>query len=227
MILPRATWGGPEQPIGSPMPAPATSVTAHHSLEPAVPCGAGTQAERAAMQQIQRHHAGKWAGIGYNFCITQAGNVYEGRGWMRVGAHAGTTQGNRTSVGVCFLIDGRKDSPSAAALAAFTELRAEGVRLGFLTPGHALKLHRDWKATECPGDVAAAAILLARSLAPVPAAPQGTVLRRGDRGAATEALQDLLVATGYLTAAQKATGPGVHGPQTAAAFAAFLAAHTA
>jgi hypothetical protein len=207
------------------MPAPATSVTAHHSLAPALPATASVEVERNAVAAIHRHHAAKWAGIGYNFVITQRGTVLEGRGWMRVGAHAGTTTGNRTSVGVCFLIDGRRDPPSAAALAAFWDLRAEGVRLGFLTPGHELKLHRDWKATECPGAIAAAAIMLTRAFAPAPVALPPTVLRRGDRGPVTEALQELLVATGYMTAAQMATGPGVHGPQTAAAFAAFLAAH--
>lgn len=30
-----------------------------------------------------------WADIGYNFCIGDPGQVYEGRGYGRHGAHAG------------------------------------------------------------------------------------------------------------------------------------------
>jgi peptidoglycan hydrolase-like protein with peptidoglycan-binding domain len=96
------------------------------------------------------------------------------------------------------------------------------VRTGRLARGHALKMHREWKATVCPGR----RVIEALQAAPPPShRVAGTVLRRGDRGPVTAQLQELLVATGYLTAAQMATGPGVHGPATEAAFRAFLAAH--
>ena len=52
----------------------------------------------------------------------------------------------------------------------------------------------------------------------------GQVLRRGDRGAAVSTLQDRLVALGYLTAAQKASGPGRFGPLTHGAVVSFQAA---
>jgi peptidoglycan recognition protein len=29
-----------------------------------------------------------WSDIGYNFIVGEDGNVYEGRGWTKVGAHA-------------------------------------------------------------------------------------------------------------------------------------------
>ena len=216
MIVGRFAWGGPVNPIGEKMSAPAASVTAHHSLSPAVPCGASVEQERAAMRQIQENHAAKWRGIGYNFCITQSGNIYEGRGWDRIGAHTGTRAGNATSVGVCFLIDGREDAPSAAAMDAFTALRKIGVVGGHLARNHGLRLHRDWKATECPGDVAAAAIRGHEE--PTDGHP---LLRRGDRGPAVKRLQVALVVRAVMTAEQMRTGVGVFGPLTEAAVREF------
>ena len=49
----------------------------------------------------------------------------------------------------------------------------------------------------------------------------GSTLRRGDQGSAVSSLQDALVALGYMTAAEKATGPGIFGPRTESAVMAF------
>jgi peptidoglycan hydrolase-like protein with peptidoglycan-binding domain len=49
-------------------------------------------------------------------------------------------------------------------------------------------------------------------------------LRKGNRGGSVEALQTALVRLGYMTAAQKATGPGIFGRRTHAAVTAFQAA---
>lgn len=57
--------------------------------------------------------------------------------------------------------------------------------------------------------------------APVsPAAIPATPLQPGAKGDAVKQLQDFLVAAGYMTAQQVATGPGIYGPQTTAAVAA-------
>jgi peptidoglycan recognition protein len=224
MRVGRVAWGGPLKPIGAAMQAPAASVTVHHSLAPALPASASVAAESAAMQLMHRHHtlANKWAGIGYNFCVFQSGTVYEGRGWGRIGAHAGTAAGNATSVGICFVIDGRKDAPTPAALAAFHALRREGVELRALAREHGVRLHRDWKDTECPGERVAAAVLAVQQ----PASPTPVVFRRGDRGDDVAALQELLVRLRYMTPGQMDTGPGVFGPQTERALRAFHAAHS-
>jgi hypothetical protein len=44
-----------------------------------------------------------WNDIGYNFLVGEDGNVYEGRGWEAVGAHAPTY--NTRSIGICILGD--------------------------------------------------------------------------------------------------------------------------
>lgn len=220
MRIGRAAWGGPAKPFGTMMGKLAPSVTIHHAQAPHVPAGATQASEEAAMRVIHRHHTqnNKWAGIGYNWCITQNGNVYEARGWGRVGAHAGTVEGNQTSVGICFLIDGRKEAPTALALAALQELRAEGVRLGWLTTMHRVRLHRDWKQTDCPGDMVANAIAFMRA-APVNEAPP--TVRRGSRGHAVKELQRLLIDHGVLTRGEIGRSEGIFGPKTEAALREF------
>lgn len=44
-----------------------------------------------------------WWDIGYSFLIGEDGNVYEGRGWNYVGAHAPGY--NTQSIGICVLGD--------------------------------------------------------------------------------------------------------------------------
>jgi N-acetylmuramoyl-L-alanine amidase len=219
MRIGRVAWGGPEKAFGTVMGKLAPSVTVHHSRAPHIPAGALRATEEAAMRAIHRYHTqtNGWAGIGYNFCITQNGNVYEARGWGRVGAHAGTTEGNQTSVGVCFLINGEKEAPTAAALAAFQALREEGVRLGWLTSQHRVKLHRDWKQTDCPGEMVASAM----QLLPAPVRETIPVLRRGSRGHAVRELQRMLVDHGVLTRAEIGRSEGIFGPKTEAAVREF------
>ena len=44
-----------------------------------------------------------WSDIGYNFLVGEDGNVYEGRGWSKRGAHAPTY--NAESIGICVIGD--------------------------------------------------------------------------------------------------------------------------
>lgn len=79
----------------------------------------GTLAKRGRTDGLLLHHAAglgsveaihnyhkntnKWAGIGYNFYIRLDGSIWEGRGWDKVGAHAGASSGyNGKTVGICF-----------------------------------------------------------------------------------------------------------------------------
>jgi hypothetical protein len=102
-----------------------------------------------AMQAIHRVHLNRgWSGVGYNFVIFPDGSVWEGRGWLLVGAHC--PQHNTSGVGVQIHIGGNQE-PSVAALRACRELYDEACRRSGRT---LLKRgHRDGIATECPGDV--------------------------------------------------------------------------
>lgn len=88
----------------------------------------------------------KWKGIGYNYVIDNAGNVWEGRGFELDGAHC--TNWNRKAFGVQIHIGGN-ETPSAAALVALDELYAYlCFRVGRTL---AVNRHRDGMSTDCPG----------------------------------------------------------------------------
>lgn len=104
------------------------------------------------VREIQAFHMGPqrgWADIGYNFLVCKHGDVFEGRGWHKAGAHC--PDHNTRAIGVCYL--GNDDPASVdltdAAKAAYVWLHKEGE--GKCGPLKKLG-HRDGKATTCPGD---------------------------------------------------------------------------
>ncbi|MFJ4188250.1 peptidoglycan-binding protein [Kitasatospora sp. NPDC089509] len=98
-------------------------------------------------QAIEAEHRNQGrAGIGYNFVVDQAGNIFEGRGWGLQGAHC--PGHNVSGFGVQIAIGGDQ-APTDAALRAARALYDEacahtGRRL-------AMKGHKDGFATLCPG----------------------------------------------------------------------------
>lgn len=87
-----------------------------------------------------------WADIGYNFLVDVSGRIYEGRGWLVVGAHA--PDHNTPGIGVCMI--GRDGDATAAAKRSIRWLYDEAVRRA----GRRLRMlgHREVYATSCPGD---------------------------------------------------------------------------
>jgi hypothetical protein len=99
-------------------------------------------------REIDRwHRARGWWGIGYNYLVDQAGQVHEGRGLYRVGAHA---EGyNVESWGILIGVGGDQ-RPSAAALTSTLELvQWLRQRRGRTIP---VVGHRDVGETLCPGE---------------------------------------------------------------------------
>lgn len=91
-----------------------------------------------------------WFDIGYNFVIGEDGNVYEGRGWNKVGAHAPGY--NFNSIGICVIGDYTDFLPDAVALRALNSLISCGVSLGKIHTNYNLIGHRQARDTECPGN---------------------------------------------------------------------------
>lgn len=92
-----------------------------------------------------------WTDIAYHFGIESYGRVLEGRPLDRLGAHAGTTAGNRR-IGVCFLGNddpGVRDVTAEAEAAFVSLLRTLDAHKGQRVT---LEGHRDHKSTACPGD---------------------------------------------------------------------------
>lgn len=143
-IISRAAWGAKAW-NGTP-----NSVSLSRRTEYYVHYDGGTPVTRtgyAIMRAIEAEHRGQgWAGVGYNFVVDQAGNIYEGRGWNLQGAHC--PDHNISGIGVQIAIGGSQE-PSAKALAACRALYQEACK----KTGRALakRGHRDGFATACPG----------------------------------------------------------------------------
>ncbi|MFF9192693.1 peptidoglycan-binding protein [Streptomyces rochei] len=145
-IISRASWGAKPW-NGNPATIPLNQRTewfvhydgAHHI----------TATGNAVPQAIDRQHQAQgWAGIGYNFVVDQAGNIFEGRGWTRQGAHCPGHNISGLSVQIAI---GGDQKPSDRALAAARALYDEACRRA----GRKLakRGHKDGFATECPGPI--------------------------------------------------------------------------
>jgi peptidoglycan hydrolase-like protein with peptidoglycan-binding domain len=115
----------------------------------------GTPAESkvpAILRSIQSFHMGSrgWSDIAYNYVVDPYGNVYEARGMAAASGAFGDADGNAHYVAICYL-GGSGDAFTAAARKSIHDLTA------YLRAEHkvgsAVKGHRDFKSTDCPGDV--------------------------------------------------------------------------
>lgn len=106
------------------------------------------------MRSIQDYHmdSNGWDDIGYSFLVGEDGNLYEGRGWDRVGAH--TVGFNDRGIAFSMIGDFTSHLPNEAALATLAEGIACGVSLGKFTTDYGLFGHRQSPSasTACPGD---------------------------------------------------------------------------
>lgn len=129
-------------------------ITIHHS---AMDGGDGSLASSIdAVRRIQRDHVTNrgYGDVGYHYFIDPAGRVFEGRSLEWQGAHSGSDDGGRNTnpknIGVCLLGDFEVDQPTPAAIATLDRVIAE-IREHYKLPPGAIKPHRYWKDTLCPG----------------------------------------------------------------------------
>lgn len=108
-IITRAGWGGrPPRGTAAALSTPVSTVVIHHGGT-ATFCT--TQAACAAIvRAYQNFHmdTNGWLDIGYNFVVGEDGNIFEGRGWTRVGAHA--VNWNSRSIGIAVIGDFTSES---------------------------------------------------------------------------------------------------------------------
>ncbi|XP_012534615.2 uncharacterized protein LOC105835677 [Monomorium pharaonis] len=150
-IISRSQWGAraPKSPASNLKLKPAPYVIIHHSAT----SGCETQAIcQLKVRQFQNYHMDNkgWADIGYNFIVGEDGNIYEGRGWGKQGAHSKPF--NSKSIGICIIGDYKNRTPNAAAVQAVTNLIVRGVESGEIKNDYKLLGHRQTWATTCPGD---------------------------------------------------------------------------
>ena len=139
-IITRDEWGArPATGFIPTVPArERTQFVVHHSAGPA------TQTVLA----IQRYHQGVrgWYDIGYNFLVRgTTGEIYEGRGWNKLGAHV--EDHNTPAIGVCVI---GRDILTPPAMVSLRQLyRLTCARFGRVLD---VRGHRDFAPTNCPGD---------------------------------------------------------------------------
>ncbi|KAE8584994.1 hypothetical protein XENTR_v10021187 [Xenopus tropicalis] len=147
-IISRSSWGGVPSKCQAKLPRSVKYVIIHHTA------GASCNSESACKAQarnIQNFHmkSNGWCDTGYNFLIGEDGQVYEGRGWETVGAHAKNY--NFNSIGISFMGTFTNRAPNTAAQKAAKDLISCGVAKKGINSDYTLKGHRDVSATECPG----------------------------------------------------------------------------
>ncbi|MFD8611086.1 peptidoglycan-binding protein [Streptomyces sp. NPDC059631] len=148
-IISRATWGATAWDRNPKSSGPATVSLSQRTEYFVHYDGAAhiTRTGYAIPRAIEAEHLAQgWAGIGYNFVVDQAGNIYEGRGWDRQGAHC--PGHNISGLGVQVAVGGDQE-PSTAALAACRALYDEACRR--TGRNLAKKGHKDGFNTLCPG----------------------------------------------------------------------------
>jgi hypothetical protein len=97
-IVSRAEWGARPPTSVTPMSNPVPWTVIHHGAS----ASCYNQADCSAMvrsYQNQHMDVNGWNDIGYSFVAGEDGNIYEGRGWSAVGAHAPGY--NSISIGIC------------------------------------------------------------------------------------------------------------------------------
>lgn len=147
----REQWGSTGERGGYDLPGVVSEAYVHHF-------GSGIQPARsvdeamARMRSAQAYHRSLgWFDIGYSWCVDFAGNVYEGRGWNRTGAH--TYGYNSKGYGICGLFDSTVFPPSDEMIAGVAWIIREGVELGKITARPTIVGHRDRVPdTACCGD---------------------------------------------------------------------------
>lgn len=104
-IVNRTEWGAKDPKLVEHFEGAAPFVIIHHSYIPAA-CNT-TESCQEAMRSMQSFHQDDrgWNDIGYTFAVGGDGQVYQGRGFNVIGAHA--PKYNDRSVGICLIGDWR------------------------------------------------------------------------------------------------------------------------
>jgi hypothetical protein len=159
----------PKEPY-SPDPLP-WRITLHHT-DGRYTANLAESLDEARFIQDFHQNGRKWSDIAYHYLVDPLGNIIEGRPLGTLGAH--TLNNNEGNVGIVLLGTyhaPKNDQTTPAQLAAVASLGRFLVKRFGIDPA-SLKGHRDYKQTDCPGDLAYPKLAeLRRAFGTAPAAP--------------------------------------------------------
>lgn len=148
-IVTRNEWlAQPPKEVLTPLKLPVNRVIIAHTATE----GCTTQTSCVyRVRFIQEQHIGSqnFGDIGYNFLIGGDGNVYEGRGWLTVGAFL--IGQNSKSEGIAFIGNYNNLAPTDEQMQTLEALLENGVKKGYITSDFKLYGARQWQATQSPG----------------------------------------------------------------------------
>ncbi|XP_068130669.1 N-acetylmuramoyl-L-alanine amidase [Hyperolius riggenbachi] len=152
-VIPRCMWEAkPYKGTPTLLQLPLQNVYIHHTYQPSKPCMSfkDCSANMRGMQNFHQIDRG-WDDIGYSFVVGSDGYLYEGRGWLWVGAH--TRGHNLVGYGVSFIGDFTSSIPESPILSLVRDrfLRCAS-RSGYITANYTIQGHRQVVNTLCPGD---------------------------------------------------------------------------
>ncbi|NP_001036836.1 peptidoglycan recognition protein precursor [Bombyx mori] len=147
-VVSKKQWDGLIPVHVSYLARPVSLVIVQHTVTPFCRTDAGCE---ELVRNIQTNHmeALQYWDIGPSFLVGGNGKVYEGSGWLHVGAH--TYGYNSRSIGVAFIGNFNTDEPSGAMLEALRSLLRCGVERGHLAGDYRAVAHRQLIASESPG----------------------------------------------------------------------------
>jgi len=148
-IVNRKDWGAREPDSVEYIAFPLDYAIIHHTATE--PCNNRDECSQM-LRSIQNFHMNPdndFGDIGYSFMVGGDGNVYEGRGWHKQGAHLYGY--NSRSIGIAFIGDFTNISPTPEQIKAGKSLLACGVKLGELSKNYKLHGAKQVSATESPG----------------------------------------------------------------------------
>ena len=161
----RAQWGSGYARGGYDIVGPVGEVYVHHFNSGIQPTRSLAES-MARIRAAQSYHAETqgWGDIGYSWLVDDLGNIFEGRGWFRTGAHTGGF--NSKGYGICWLGDSMTVAPSALAIGAYGECIRAGIAAGALVASPTIVAHKDRNPdTSCCGDLLYARLPAVRAAA--------------------------------------------------------------
>jgi hypothetical protein len=125
-------------------------ITVHHEGSPHARTETSRTENAALLERIRRYHVDAlgWADIGYHYAVDPAGRVWRARPLEWQGAHVRNR--NEGNIGVVFLGNFEIQEPSEAQVTVLAPLVA-GLRRRHDVPLDAVRTHRQWAPTACPG----------------------------------------------------------------------------
>ncbi|XP_046618556.1 peptidoglycan recognition protein-like isoform X1 [Neodiprion virginianus] len=147
-IITRSQWGARQVASVNYLIVPIPYVVIHHTAGHT--CNRTSRcAEVVAGIQAQHIDSNNWGDIGYSFLIGGDGNVYEGKGWTREGAHV--IGYNKKSIGIAFIGSFEDNNANQTMLDVAHKLIICGKAQGILRPTVRVVGARQLIATVSPG----------------------------------------------------------------------------